>query len=39
MIRSLSYKLLESKTQEVNLYANNHRYESISRYIRILFKS
>ena len=29
--RSLNNKLLESKTQEVNLCANNHRCESTSR--------
>ena len=37
--RSLSDKLLESETQETNLYTNNYGCESIPMFVRVLFGS
>jgi len=39
MTKSLDNKLLEDKTQEADLYINNHGCKSILRYIKVLFRS
>ena len=39
MTSSLGNKLPEGETQEVNLCVNNYECKSISRYIRVLFRS